>query len=100
MSIAKISWSFDAETEMMTILKVDGIAFPTVTQEKKTNKIVPLRSNSKAFYTHLMKYRPGTTMTLDQFCNNKDYYGVMYTIVDLNGVEGVDLQNTRLTINV
>lgn len=100
MSIAKISWSFDAETEMMTILKVDGLAFPVTPQETKNKKIVPLKNNAKAFYNHLMKYRPGTTMTLNQFCANKDYYGVMYTIVDLNGVEGVDLQNTKLTINV
>tara|TARA_R100001460_G_scaffold11988_7_gene27761 strand:- start:394 stop:693 length:300 start_codon:yes stop_codon:yes gene_type:complete len=99
MSIAKISWSFDAETEMMTILKVDGIAFPVAKPDKK-GKIVPLKSNSKAFFSHMMKYRPGTTMSLDEFCSNQDYYGVMYTIVDLNGVEGVDLQNTKLTINV
>jgi len=99
LSIAKISWSFDNETETLTILKVDGMAFP-VAQPDKKGKIVPLKNNSKAFHTHMMKYRPGTTITLDEFCKNQDYYGIMYSIVDLNTVEGLQLNNTQLTINV
>lgn len=100
MTIAKISWSFDAPTEMLTILKIDGMAFKQSGTADQSGKIVELKNDTKAFHAHLMKYRPGTTITLDEFCKNPDYNGVLYTIVDLNGVEDTKLNNTHLTINV
>jgi|TARA_R110000796_G_scaffold60694_1_gene140580 hypothetical protein len=100
MTIAKISWSFDAPTEMLTILKIDGMAFKQTGTVDQSNKIVELKNDHKAFHAHLMKYRPGTTITLDEFCNNPDYNGVLYTIVDMNGIEGVELKNTSLAINL
>jgi len=87
MSTGKISWMID-ENDFMTIIKVDGLAFPT-----------PINGEDAAEsrVKHMQKYKIGTKMSLEQFCNNEDYNSIMWSIVPSSKWT---LSNLRLVINV
>ena len=74
MSAGKISWMID-EKDWMTIIKIDGLAFP-----EPTNGEAAAKSRIK----HMQKYKIGTKISLEAFCNNTDYNSLMWTIVPSN----------------
>ena len=74
MSAGKISWMID-EKDWMTIIKIDGIAFPEPTNGEDV---------AKARFKHMQKYKIGTKISLETFCNNTDYNSLMWTIVPSN----------------
>ena len=56
----------------MTIIKVDGLAFPSPAEGEDA---------AKSRIKHMQKYKIGTRISLEQFCNNEDYNSIMWTIV-------------------
>jgi hypothetical protein len=70
-SAGRISWVID-EQDWMTIVKVDGLAFPAPAQGED-----PAKSRLK----HMQKYKVGTKISLETFCNNTDYNSIMWSIV-------------------
>ena len=74
MSAGKISWMID-ENDFMTIIKVDGLAFPPPINGEDA---------AKSRIEHMQKYKIGMQMSLEQFCNNEDYNSLMWTIVPSN----------------
>ena len=74
MSTGKISWMID-EKEWMTIIKVDGLAFPEPANGEDA---------AKSRFKHMQKYKIGTKISLEAFCNNTDYNSLMWTIVPSN----------------
>ena len=88
MSAGKISWTID-RNDWMTIIKVDGLAFPVPSNGEDGGKV---RLN------HMQKYKIGTKMSLEQFCNNTDYNSIMWSIVPTtHDLRGTDI---KLVINV
>jgi len=71
MSAGKISWMID-ENDFMTIIKVDGLAFPTPVNGEDA---------AKSRIKHMQKYKIGTKISLVQFCSNGDYNSIMWSIV-------------------
>jgi len=76
------------ENDFMTIIKVDGLAFPTPINGEDA---------AKSRVKHMQKYKIGTKMSLEQFCNNEDYNSIMWSIVPSSKWT---LSNLRLVINV
>ena len=74
MSAGKISWMID-ENDWMTIIKIDGLAFPEPTNGEDA---------AKSRFKHMQKYKIGTKISLEAFCNNTDYNSLMWTIVPSN----------------
>ena len=74
MSAGKISWMID-ENDFMTIIKIDGLAFPPPINGEDA---------AKSRIEHMQKYKIGTKISLEQFCNNTDYNSLMWTIVPAN----------------
>ena len=74
MSTGKISWMID-EKDWMTIIKIDGLAFPEPTNGEDAAKLR---------IKHMQKYKIGTKISLEQLCNNTDYNSLMWTIVPAN----------------
>jgi len=70
-SAGKISWMID-ENDWLTIIKVDGLAFPAPVNGEDA---------AKSRLKHMQKYKIGTQMSLEQFCNNEDYNSIMWSIV-------------------
>ena len=71
MSAGKISWMID-ESNFMTIIKVDGLAFPAPVNGEDA---------AKSRLKHMQKYKIGTKISLETFCNNEDYNSIMWSIV-------------------
>ena len=71
MSAGKISWMID-ESNFMTIIKVDGLAFPAPVNGEDA---------AKSRFKHMQKYKIGTKISLETFCNNEDYNSIMWSIV-------------------
>lgn len=88
MSTGKISWMID-DHDWMTIIKVDGLAFPTIPEGEDA---------AKFRFEHMQKYKIGTRMSLENFCNNEDYNSLMWTIIPKDFVQ--DKSGRALTINV
>ena len=88
MSAGKISWMID-ENDWMTIIKVDGLAFHTPAEGEDV---------AKSRIKHMQKYKVGTRISLDQFCNNEDYNSIMWTIVPENWTRSITQRG--LVINV
>ena len=74
MSAGKISWMID-EKDWMTIIKIDGLAFPEPTNGEDA---------AKSRFKHMQKYKIGTKISLEAFCNHTDYNSLMWTIVPAN----------------
>ena len=74
MSAGKISWMID-EKDWMTIIKIDGLAFPEPPNGEDA---------AKSRIKHMQKYKIGTKISLEQVCNNTDYNSLMWTIVPAN----------------
>ena len=88
MSAGKISWMID-ENDWMTIIKVDGLAFPSPAEGEDV---------AKSRIKHMQKYKVGTRISLDQFCNNEVYNSIMWTIVPENWTRSITQRG--LVINV
>ena len=88
MSTGKISWMID-DNDWLTIIKVDGLAFPKAEEGE---------DEAKARLKHMKKYKIGTRISLEQFCNNPDYNSLMWTIVPKDWTHSVTQR--QLVINV
>ena len=72
------------QTEDLKHMMSKGLAAREIAEQLAVSKNAVVGKMHRLRIKHMQKYKIGTRISLEQFCNNTDYSSLMWTIVPAN----------------